>query len=199
MMRRRVGPPPGAQQNDDGGSSSDEDDVFAKLSRKQQKKKQKKNPPVEQDNSRRKNNSVQNQPSTAEEKISFSAANVPSATTSRPSANSSLPVATTSSMKRHHKEMSDTRKAKMDALLQELEQEKKHIDPNHIVRDRPPVKKGSFVEPGEEHITTNIFVGNLAPTLTEEEVTNLFRQFGRILIAPLYSIWWNALIYASNK
>ena len=84
-------------------------------------------------------------------------------------------------MKRHHKELSDSRKAKMDALLQELEQEKKKIKPG---RDRAfvPVKKGSYVDPGDEHITTNIFVGNLAPTLTEEEVTALFRQFGRDLL-----------------
>ena len=73
----------------------------------------------------------------------------------------------------------------MDALLQELEQEKKHVDrsnlprPGNQHRHFEPIKKGSFVEPGEEYITTNIFVGNLAPTLTEEEVTDLFRQFGR--------------------
>jgi U2-associated protein SR140 len=37
---------------------------------------------------------------------------------------------------------------------------------------------GSFVQPGEEHLTTNIFAGNLAPSITEEQMTDLFRQFG---------------------
>ncbi len=41
-----------------------------------------------------------------------------------------------------------------------------------------PQKKGSYVEPGMEHLTTNIFVGNLDPTTTEEELTDAFRQFG---------------------
>lgn len=70
---------------------------------------------------------------------------------------STLPMAVTSSMKRHHKP-NDTRKAKMDALLLELEIEKgkqKNRDPKHFV----PEKKGSFVQPGEEKLTSNLFVG----------------------------------------
>ena len=105
-------------------------------------------------------------------------------------------------MKRHHKEMSGSRKAKMDALLQELEHEasrdgsgnsssnRRHGDRQQ--HRRPLLKKGSYVEPGQEHVTTNIFVGNLAPTLTEEEVTNVFRQFGRTASegrgAPLFAL-----------
>jgi len=75
-----------------------------------------------------------------------------------------LPVAITSSMKRHHKP-NDDRKAKMDALLQELEADKQKVakEPYRFVPD----KKGSFVDPSEEHLTTNIFVGNLAPSITE--------------------------------
>ncbi|ACI64891.1 predicted protein, partial [Thalassiosira pseudonana CCMP1335] len=42
---------------------------------------------------------------------------------------------------------------------------------------------GSYVEPGQEHLTTNIFVGNLDPMSTEEELTDVFRQFG-----DLYSV-----------
>ena len=38
---------------------------------------------------------------------------------------------------------------------------------------------GSYVEPGMEHLTTNLFVGNLDPTTTEEELTDAFRQFGK--------------------
>jgi hypothetical protein len=75
-----------------------------------------------------------------------------------------LPKPITSSMKRHHKP-NDDRKAKMDALLQELEAEKQKVatEPSRFV----PEKKGSFVHPSEEHLTTNIFVGNLAPSITE--------------------------------
>jgi hypothetical protein len=67
-------------------------------------------------------------------------------------------------MKRHHKP-NDDRKAKMDALLQELEAEKQKVsmEPSRFI----PEKKGSFVDPAEEHSTTNIFVGNLAPSITE--------------------------------
>lgn len=86
-----------------------------------------------------------------------------------------LPISLTSSMKRHHKP-SDLRKAKMDALLQELEAEKSH-GPRESHRSAPD-KKGSFVETAEEHSTTNIFVGNLAPSITEEALTELFLQFG---------------------
>jgi len=68
-------------------------------------------------------------------------------------------------MKRHHKP-SDSRKAKMDALIQELEAEKDQIPKK--TRRFVPDKKGSFVDPGEEHLTTNIFVGNLAPSIAEE-------------------------------
>lgn len=78
-----------------------------------------------------------------------------------------LPVSITSSMKRHHKP-NDVRKAKMDALLQELEAEKNKVD--KVSKDSHrfvPDKKGSFVDPAEEHLTTNIFVGNLAPSITE--------------------------------
>ena len=74
--------------------------------------------------------------------------------------------------------MTDTRKAKMDSLIMELEAEKQKVKPES--RRFVPDKRGSFCEPGEEHLTTNIFVGNLAPTITEEELGDLFRQFGEI-------------------
>lgn len=179
MMRRRAGPPPGAQQNNnEDDSSSSEEDVFSKLSRKHQKKKQKKNPPSRESDDNKQQEQKQQQ--TTAPSINQDAKPAPAAVN-----NPALPLATTSSMKRHHKEMSGSRKAKMDALLQELEQDKKHIDHTTVSRERQPMKKGSFVDPGDEHITTNIFVGNLAPTLTEEEVTNLFRQFGRKLCLVL--------------
>ena len=94
-----------------------------------------------------------------------------------------LPIvpATTSSMKRHHIVMSDTRKAKMDAILQDLE-----LETDHAVQKKPmtlSVPKGSFVQPGEEHMTTNIFVANLCPSISENQMMETFSQFG-----PLYSL-----------
>lgn len=85
----------------------------------------------------------------------------------------------TSSMKRHHTAMSNTRKKEMDSLIQELEVEKSAIlgEPRAFV----PNKRGSYVDPGEEHLTTNLFVGNLAPTLTEEAITAVFSKFGELL------------------
>ncbi|CAB9513544.1 U2 snRNP-associated SURP motif-containing protein [Seminavis robusta] len=94
-----------------------------------------------------------------------------------------LPASTTSSMKRHHVASSDSRKQKMNALLQELEVEKARRPLSQPARQMVPEKKGSFVPPEEEHLTTNIFVGNLAPSITEEEITDFFGQFG-----DLYSV-----------
>jgi hypothetical protein len=160
MMRQRAGPPPDQPEED----SSSEDDAFSRLSRKSKKQKVSAAappPPVPQ-------------PSRSSGPIN-SGKEAP-----LPAGAATLPLlTTTSSMKRHHKEMSDTRKAKMDALLTELETEKKNIGSTRPEKRFVPVKKGSFVDPDEEHVTTNLFVGNLAPTITEEEVTDLFRQFGR--------------------
>lgn len=99
-------------------------------------------------------------------------------------------AADTSSNKRHF-HMSSERAAKMDALLKELEHDASLetaeastaastvISSDHFYNDGfVPNKKGSFVEAGEEHSTTNIFVGNLDPSVTEEMLTDLFRQFG---------------------
>lgn len=71
----------------------------------------------------------------------------------------------------------------MDALIQELEAEKDQIPKksNRFI----PEKKGSFVDPGEEHLTTNLFVGNLAPSITEEDLNSLFSQFGEKYITRL--------------
>ena len=108
---------------------------------------------------------------------------------------STLPSTETSSNKRHH-HANASRQAKMDALLQELQSTKpsdpatsKGEDYGSIYAheasyhgdgyDRPPPQKmGSYVEPGQEHLTSNMFVGNLSPETTEEELTDAFRQFG---------------------
>jgi hypothetical protein len=100
-------------------------------------------------------------------------------------------AADTCSNKRHF-HMSSERAAKMDALLKELEYDASLettdstnttasavTSSDHFYNDGfVPNKKGSFVEAGEEYSTTNIFVGNLDPSVTEEMLTDLFRQFG---------------------
>jgi hypothetical protein len=140
-------------------SSSDEEDAFSALSKKEK---------IKRDEKSAVTGSTDQVPSNSQ--------NVNSTTTQRNQMQ--LPASTTSSMKRHHGVLSDTRKTKMDALLQELEAEKDH---SILFRKEPsfvPDKKGSFVEPWEEHLTSNIFVGNLAPSITEEALTDMFRQFG---------------------
>lgn len=153
MIRRRGGAP-----LEEESSSDDEEDAFSALSSGNKAK----------------------APPAAKPKPAVATAptnNNPASSTQPPS---SLPVSNTSSMKRHHG-MSDSRKAKMDALLQELQED----DYTGRARHRQafvPDKKGSFVQPGEEHLTTNIFVGNLAPSITEEQMTDLFRQFGEVFL-----------------
>lgn len=151
MIRRR-----GHGQEGEESSSSDEEDAFSALSKKASAKKKAKSVPPSQtvDNSRN-TNAIKAESSQSKSRLA-----VPSAT--QPSR---APMTVTSSMKRHHKP-SDKRKAKMDALLQELEAEKDQM-PQKAKR-YVPEKKGSFVVPGEEHLTTNLFVGNLAPSIAEE-------------------------------
>jgi hypothetical protein len=173
MRRHRSGAP---QQED---SSSDEEDAFAILSKKNKKAK------------------IKEEPSTV---TTLNVEDAPSAsgttaTSSKPLPEASepaavLPVSITSSMKRHHGASSNTRKAKMDALLLELEVEKSKVSTASTKRSGSRQAKGSFVETGQEHTTTNVFVGNLVPTMTEERLTHLFQQFGEptssILLLLLY-------------
>lgn len=137
MIRRR-----GQQPEEE--SSSEEDDAFAALSQKANKRLR-----------------VESQGDASNSQSD------PNTTTASTSPKIILPVSITSSMKRHHKP-NDDRKAKMDALLQELEAEKQKVERTGKDAHRfVPEKKGSFVDPSEEHLTTNIFVGNLAPSITE--------------------------------
>mmetsp|Transcript_29173 Transcript_29173/g.61027 ORF Transcript_29173/g.61027 Transcript_29173/m.61027 type:complete len:203 (-) Transcript_29173:1475-2083(-) len=180
FRRHRPGSGAGHQQanakNDD---DDDEEDVFSALSSRRRKKKAKTN-----------NNNDSSQPPQAD-KPADAAATVPSDPTPasllpsftqpEPTPEETLPVSssTTSSMKRHHKEMSDSRKAKMDSLLAELQSSTSTNTKStaHNKASRHTLG-GSHVEPGQEHVTTNIFVGNLAPHMTEEELTRVFGKFG---------------------
>lgn len=154
MIRRR-----GLGHEEEESSSSDEEDAFSALSKKGNAKKKAKTSAFS-------SNSTTTVSNTNSQNVKSNVAN----TASKPSPTASqlpsgAPIPITSSMKRHHKP-SDARKAKMDALLQELEAEKERV-PKKSKRFIPE-KKGSFVTPGEEHLTTNLFVGNLAPSIAEE-------------------------------
>lgn len=121
----------------------------------------------------------------------------------------SLPATETSSNKRHH-HLSLARKSKMDAMLADLQSSQPlDITANNShgynsnrgyqedygpLEDESnaygynygrPNKLGSYVEPGKEHLTTNIFVGNLDPCTTEEELTDVFREFGEDILCSL--------------
>lgn len=160
MMRQRAGDTPPANEDID----DDDDDVFTALSKK-----------------RRKKLSAASGIKQEKERQDY-------VSDSDPNGKLVLPASHTSSTKRHHGIVSDARQAKMDALLLELEAEKKLTvrsrgkdETGHSVhrneRERA-LKKGSFVDEGDEFVTTNVFVGNLAPSITEEQMTDLFRQFG---------------------
>ena len=166
MMRHRTGAP---LAEEDPGSSSDDEDAFSAFSsRKRKKQKQ----ATESANATK---------SGAEIRLSDTKL-AAAAEASKPMPDSILPVSNTSSTKRHHGAASDTRQARMDAILQELEAEKDlvqtELSSSRGGGSRSGRKKGSFVDDGDEHITTNVFVGNLAPSITEEQMTELFRQFG---------------------
>ena len=155
MIRRR------GYEVDEESSSDDEEDAFSALSKKANPKKKAKN-------AADKTNIADSQDSSKEKVVKNEDSSGSKSTSAvRESASQPMrtPIAITSSMKRHHKP-SDARKAKMDALLQELESEKDQIPKKS--RRFIPEKKGSFVEPGEEHLTSNLFVGNLAPSIAEE-------------------------------
>ena len=139
-MRQRQGAPIEEE------SSSDEEDAFSKLSRK-------------------KKGSNKKAPQQAKKTGADSAsAVVDTDKGTAPQLPAQAPPSTTSSMKRHHVSSNDSRKNKMDALLRELEVEKARR-PVNLEQDRRgfvPEKKGSFVDPSEEHLTTNLFVGTPA-------------------------------------
>ena len=158
MRRHRGGAPPSSDE-----SSSDEDDPFSRLSRK--KKKVTKN--------------CSGTISSTKKAVNDETKGALNPDVSSASPPESTPKAETSSNKRHHFH-STARAAKMEALLQELQETS--ANPKPASERPPPDKMGSFVMPGEEQFTTNIFVGNLAPITTEEELTEVFRQFGETYV-----------------
>lgn len=156
MIRHRSGA--FLEKSDD--ESSSDDDVFCALSRKRKIKK------------------------ISSEKIGITSTSnerIQSNATASDSNDTPVINIETSSNKRHHHQSSQ-RAANMDAVLQELKETpvSENADRKHKLSD----KMGSYCLPGEEDSTTNIFVGaNLSPLTTEEQLTDIFRQFG-----DLYSV-----------
>jgi len=153
MMRQRRGQPLEAE------SSSDEEDAFAKLSSRKKGEMDEKG--AQSSNTKTTTGSY---PIFANPDNGNDAGKEAGKQPQKPKM---LPASTTSSMKRHHLGGSnDSRKARMDALLQELEAEKSRR-PSSQDRNFVPEKKGSFVDPDEEHLTTNLFVGTPYLLLTK--------------------------------
>ena len=188
MMRHRTSSQAN-NNNDNVDESSDEEDAFSALSRKRKGEAKSKDTTL-------KKSAVNDRTEAAD------------STTNVDTQIEKVVVAQTSSTKRHHGEVSDARKAKLDAILLELEADTSKLasdttathnrnrrnnnnnsntnnSSNHTyhrsIDDSEQYHHrtgGSFVDPGDELITTNIFVGNLASSITEEQMTELFRQFG---------------------
>ena len=162
-MRHHIGVPPTANSD----SSSDEDDTFSAFNRKKSKKGKRTPVQLSIERSQKKGksslsksgNSIKNEEALNTEGVRTN-------------------IGDTSSNKRQYFQ-SSARGAKMDALLQELQETSTSVTTSSAER-APLDKMGSFVTPDEEPYTTNIFVGNLAPVTTEEELTEIFRQFGAL-------------------
>jgi RNA recognition motif. (a.k.a. RRM, RBD, or RNP domain) len=185
MMRHRAASQP--DNNNEDVSSDDDDDAFTALSRKRKVEVKSKDTTSASD--RFEVNDVATAVTTA---------TLQSSTGSQIPNHQAPIVVRTSSSKRHHGEVSDARKAKMDAILLELQAEttlqtseaaphgrnrrtssnNNSKSAHHHHDSNEQRTGGSFVDPGDEHVTTNVFVGNLAPSVTEEQMTELFRQFG---------------------
>ena len=178
MMRHHARGDPSANEEDDASSSSlDEEDAFAAFSTKKRKKQKQTTKKGGSSGPKMVKLEDSNEKPTS---MNATAAVVDVYDKSKQAI---LPISNTSSTKRHHGAISDTRQAKMDAILLELEAEKGRVHSSGASAARggsqnTARKKGSFVDDGDEHITTNIFVGNLAPSITEEQMTELFREFG---------------------
>ena len=198
MMRHRASSKPDNKKDDE---SSDEEDAFTALSRKR------KGSAKSKDTELKKSTTVDPQES-ADGTTKDDAQIENKLFRQQP-----VVVAQTSSTKRHHGEVSDARIAKLDAILLELEADTSKMSSDATAHNRNRRNNsssitrhrnindteqnhrtgGSFVDPGDELITTNIFVGNLAPNITEEQMTELFRQFGEnyfVSLLPFNSLLW---------
>ena len=157
MRQRRGGP---IHDNSASSSSDDDDaeDAFARLSTSKSSS---------NNNKGTKNDKKMELASTLASSDTGRSDESTTATTTPTGVAMDLPASTTSSNLRHHVTANDSRKARMNALIQELEVEKSkrplsdHHHRHRSGRQYPfaPDKKGSFVDPSEEHLTTNIFVG----------------------------------------
>ena len=158
---------PGNKRPQESSSSEDEEDAFAALSRKKKALKQPSKNETGNNNTKNSNNN-------------FYATDWNQNAAVAPVELDAAPCVEGTSQRRHH-HPSESRAAKMDSLLQELQETATHsvvAQPSSHYDRPPPEKMGSYCLPGEELVTANLFVGNLAPCTTEEELTCLFRQFG---------------------
>ena len=80
--------------------------------------------------------------------------------------------------------VSSSRKEKMDALLHDIQNTKHesfHNANENYFLSSSGGGNGSFcANAEEEQLTTNVYVGNLPPSVTEEELSELFVPFGNL-------------------
>jgi U2-associated protein SR140 len=107
---------------------------------------------------------------------------------------SSSNISSSSTKRHHYQNPNSSRAAKMEALIQQLEMDSQDlrkvnhasaVAPSTSLRDAvKSTTKGSYcINAHEEQTTTNIFVGNLSPLITEEDLYQVFSQYG-----ALYSV-----------
>jgi len=180
-------------------SEDSDEDAFAALSRRKANKRKKKNKSQEASEKKvePKENDKVNDRTVANDGDN--------ATTTAPSASN-----LSNTRKRHYNTTNAGRKSKMDALLQELQTERvekekvrkkrsssDNYQHQHHQQQQQRQSYGSFVQPEHEDITTNLFVGNLAPTIAEEELSTVFGQFGtQCMLASrngmmFFFSWWS--------
>lgn len=134
-------------------------------------------------------------------RVTSSTTSVPTNVTTKSSNSTKTPNAITtlssniSSTKRHHyQNPNSSRAAKMEAMIQQLEMDSQDLKKSNHASDVAPsssrrdavksTTKGSYcTNAHEEQTTTNIFVGNLSPLITEEDLYQVFSEYG-----ALYSV-----------
>lgn len=118
-----------------------------------------------------------------------------------------IQFSTLSSNKRHHGAKSSERQLKMDAVLEELKMAKIPSTNNSTARPSTHSNRtstGSFVDPEHEHTTTNVFVGNLPPTVNESVVAEFFSAFGekkvalQLLLCPSHPLEFRRTVLGQN-
>lgn len=99
----------------------------------------------------------------------FSSVNQPSHYTNNNNYNTNNSSTNNSNNKHNTNTHPKERVKEMDLFLEEL----KNKNPSDSQRD-------NYLPPSNEELTTNLYIGNISPTVTEERLYELFRRYGEI-------------------